>query len=1430
MSELKNVLANIIRGGTLPSKVSTNPVPPFNPNDDGYDLNRSPDPSTYQVNNINIRTNWLAGTSFEKRVVVKQAFLFIMAQTDYNLAVDNNFPHDMVGRLRDTLMNIRSIEFYNQLVKTDRYLLDKAQDKYTLKPTSVMMQVKDRYDESVDFVKLMVREEGIFFLDEDGTEEPWEFKLLNVEKQFLPMYPRLHKKLYKGTLGWYTKIGNIDCKCRLLMKIGGSVEESVNRAIYFSNIDSLNIIKDAFLSFDKKALSAKNMLKFMANRWKVQNSDYLFAKLYAFNIKSLNARNIDTKLIRMLSAEHEPIFSQKKITYNTDDEPDFIYPYIVMIPNISDNFVKIIQYEYSFVEDSSRELQSFAVDYYYQDVVDYDDTKYGVYTSRGEKIEMDDLIFSPAATFTLTIKTDYKTKTVQQFEIRKEDFLSKRHFTNLIMVQKDVVLINCLLIRNNKETIINEYRFISKCLFNDDSLSWRSLTPRTLSTVFNVLFQKDHVPLIKSNNVALILEENKHNQCLEIADRILYTSNMFRMFTTKYEINLVERFISKEFVNKLNKFCESQSRALNNMQGEFRNILASIAIGIPFESKASAFDLLLLQVNLDFIGTVPLFKTSADFYNFYIQALQKKLKISEKVKHFGMLSQQRYARKISTLYHYFNKNNSLMRLFFINPAFLTDGLDMKEINTGNRKFFLESFMKVYITKIFFKDKHPKIYSHLTVIGSSVEDLLLYHILTDFVDLYSLDMMMIIKDIKTNFTVYHSKSNIYNLIIDLLVVNIILVDCGSALLQCESSGDIFSAFQNICLNYGYSDHFNKTKKFTKRLMEGIFAFAEEKGTFIETDGGDVFENFSSLSHFYGTLQADISKIYDQIDFNYFNIGEVEKFFYEFKSKARRVDSVNQLVSQNSGGGVPKDSEIDDSGNNSMLDSRYAPLNNNISGLNMNKLEMLDIANFYPNHIIFNEIEESIKLIIKFKSINSLLLEKKNTISGDCIKIECNTGSVDKLISVYDIATGVFNQSTDLFEVPLRSAEQTLLFTLDYNGVTFVSMLPLSLRYMNCLETASLPFLNRNYGIIYLNILFTVHNKRANNLSQHMMFDISEEYCIDRAIGRQSVYKHPVIVEVNSLVQKYYIEYELRPKLKAEQAAKEIYQYALDEMQKYYSKENLTFPVVKIILYLALNAFDSGEEGLVHKLELLWDILTNFEHSSEFIQLETVQYLWEALIMNYLPFIPSFVSANIAERVFVGYSGNIVRATLLDESGEDLLDITTTLRQIVLQNQIYQNKRLINFLKEDLMIYLRGQIHQSLDDFNISEIKALKIVFFANNAVHRVKVKLKIKTEQSIDYIFNKRADSIVDLTNCLLIDKAVFMQMMQFDPLVVFLLHENFNSPFEEHMELPEYIPVKISDIDVFGVRTQKDKNKKYGHIGSNVLLINNNTFNPFSCD
>jgi hypothetical protein len=225
----------------------------------------SPGPGQASVANLRIKTHWLLNNiNYEYQVILKQAFLFAMAENDLQIALQNFFPQELVRDLQASLAKIQSVPYYESLVTSTLENRIKFLDQFYLHTKTHFVQISDKGLES-DFLKLSISTKGIFYTEKELlSNQKYEFKLINVAVQNKPIYPRLHKKLFLGTLAWLPPAPNADHAHRILLKIKSPSDEVKDQAIYFKSLVDLQKVKNIFLIHSKKALFSDKFLKFLA--------------------------------------------------------------------------------------------------------------------------------------------------------------------------------------------------------------------------------------------------------------------------------------------------------------------------------------------------------------------------------------------------------------------------------------------------------------------------------------------------------------------------------------------------------------------------------------------------------------------------------------------------------------------------------------------------------------------------------------------------------------------------------------------------------------------------------------------------------------------------------------------------------------------------------------------------------------------------------------------------------------------------------------------------------------------------------------------------------------------------------------------------------------------------------------------------------------
>lgn len=222
-------------------------------------------PGSATVANLKIKTAWLANVvNYEYPIILKQAFLFVMAENDLQIALENEFPGELITNLRESIIKIQSVNYYESLLTSTLEQRIKFMDDFYLHTKTYQLQTGDSGTDR-DYTKLSISSKGILYHEgEMLSNQKFEPKLVSVVVQSKPIYPRLHKKLFLGTLGWHPPPGCAEYGYRLLFHFKNQSDEEIKNAIYFKFTPEMQKVKNLFVINSKKALFAGNFVKFLA--------------------------------------------------------------------------------------------------------------------------------------------------------------------------------------------------------------------------------------------------------------------------------------------------------------------------------------------------------------------------------------------------------------------------------------------------------------------------------------------------------------------------------------------------------------------------------------------------------------------------------------------------------------------------------------------------------------------------------------------------------------------------------------------------------------------------------------------------------------------------------------------------------------------------------------------------------------------------------------------------------------------------------------------------------------------------------------------------------------------------------------------------------------------------------------------------------------
>lgn len=191
------------------------------------------DIDNYEVSKQSIRANWLL--SFSKRelnALLKQAFIYLIAEKDYLISIKSDFPESIQIQLKEKMSEIQSEEFKEKIKKEHKDIQKSILDISSFRKNVIYNKVhllQTKFSDKIekDFKPMFFTQDGIFFVDfsknknqnsssttqNQSSDEiyqdiKFEFKLKRIEIQKAPTDHIKDRALFKGKLGWYKVYDN----------------------------------------------------------------------------------------------------------------------------------------------------------------------------------------------------------------------------------------------------------------------------------------------------------------------------------------------------------------------------------------------------------------------------------------------------------------------------------------------------------------------------------------------------------------------------------------------------------------------------------------------------------------------------------------------------------------------------------------------------------------------------------------------------------------------------------------------------------------------------------------------------------------------------------------------------------------------------------------------------------------------------------------------------------------------------------------------------------------------------------------------------------------------------------------------------------------------------------------------------------------------
>ena len=837
------------------------------------------------------------------------------------------------------------------------------------------------------------------------------------------------------------------------------------------------------------------------------------------------------------------------------------------------------------------------------------------------------------------------------------------------------------------------------------------------------------------------------------------------------------KFWDDELELKLTQYLNTQKTTISNPL-EFKQTILFLVSGLCIKHKSKIFSKLIDRFNLRNATKPTIFSSQLEFEQHIDTFLVNKI-FKEKLhqKNYVYFLLKVFIYRISPLYFLVNSDEELYYNFLLFPITIQNiYLNFNTEEEINREYFKTKFLEVHLLKVYIKIHVPELYTHILRIGSSIEDLFIYDLLTFFVESFSINFAFNLLNFYSVFEFYHEDKHFMIVLFNIFLIENMLKKHQDLFLLCKTNSELLDCKRNI---FKYQDISFSTLKtddlFAKIFFKIISLPIRSQDIHFKNDFKiNIFSSFETFADYLTETLDLLNTEYAEIDYNYFELSDVLKLFNEIKFSTKMNEAqIKNLNKHNFEKDLHRSNfeETNPIFPNSLFQSRDLPYTQPLILGNNTTFDIENVNMFYPEPVkIVNRSSEPL-IRIHFEDISSPLFTEKNQFQKSRCQIEGKVNNEVRINSIYDLQTKQFVNKDRYFEIKTDGSSTCLSFCVLFDQIPFTGIFDMRTFYQNVLEPYSIPLLNKHFGTIFLSVLFVIESGN-DTLFAFKSIDISHDFCIDRLIKTDTVYRPPILAEMNSVVQQNFFEFDLLPFLKSAPIKNPVFEFVIQKTTEIFKSEIKNFPFLKILMYLVVNAVEKRDNSLDLRLDAIWNLLTYYEQQDEYISFETATYAIESIYSNYFPFITPFIFNNISQRIFSGYVGRCLHAVLLNEKKRKIIDITKEMNDMIIQFQIYQNSRYLNFANSNFLLLISKMATSKLKVQEMESFEFVKLDIYVNNNRQIIVIPIKMKYETDLEYLLKKgKTSHLINFNNNFLIDKITFKKVIQEERLLMYLLEE-----------------------------------------------------------
>ena len=574
-------------------------------------------------------------------------------------------------------------------------------------------------------------------------------------------------------------------------------------------------------------------------------------------------------------------------------------PSCLIVTNYGNKIEQIIKAKYVFYLNKPGEKTiEINVDYFFEQNVIVRRNRFSIYMSQNKALfNLSKLLETDAETCKMTITLSYLNFSMENlaFPIRK--FAKNGNHEIRLSGPNFPTCVNFLLLLPEEDPYGEKHQNASYSLLSKEKFNYSSIRPSVTNRFLSVFFPTENGFVENSKRFKLLKKQFETFEFTLFANSFLNKLPLIELLMKGKSPKEETRLLESDFETKLSQYCFQNKENLKNVQ-LFEKLILSLSLFPNIKHKSQIFVQLIEEFGLKNAAGYAPFVSADEFQESIKHFLTEKL-FKEKInqKSFVFFALTKYIKTISNQFELVNSDPNLYYNFLLFPVTVHNLYFILDRETEiNKEFFKTKFLEMHLLKVYIKLTLPDLYSHFIRLGSSIEDLFMYDLLTFFVDSFSLNFAVNVQNFYSVLEAMHEDKHFLIVLFNLYLIEALLKKYQQLLFNCKTSAELFECKKNIFKFHEFSSASFKTDDFFCKIVTKIISLPQENKEQQNTQNAKpntIFSSFESFADYLTEVLEFLEHEYSEIEFEYFELQDVQKLFNEIKTNTQKSETNKNL---------------------------------------------------------------------------------------------------------------------------------------------------------------------------------------------------------------------------------------------------------------------------------------------------------------------------------------------------------------------------------------------------------------------------------------------------------------------------------------------------------------------------------------------------------